>query len=71
MSAADPVDLPERTRREWRKSRRCDTASCVEVASAESGVWVRDETGSVLAFSGDAWRAFLAKACESKLTKVR
>jgi hypothetical protein len=47
---------------EWRKSRRCDTASCVEVAVTGAGVQVRDEAGSMLIFSGGAWRVFLLEA---------
>lgn len=44
-------------------SRSADTANCVEVADVDDGVLVRDSkdvTGPVLAFSGDAWSAFLA-----------
>jgi hypothetical protein len=66
MSAIHPVDLPE-----WRRSSRCDTSACVEVAPADAGMRVRDTAGTVLAFSAEAWRVFLAEARESKLTKAR
>ncbi|MFC5744575.1 DUF397 domain-containing protein [Actinomadura rugatobispora] len=50
----------------WRKSRRCEKGeACVEVTALPGGmVGVRDgahpEGGSVLRFSGPAWRAFRA-----------
>ena len=64
MNTVDPVDPLG-----WRRSRRCDTSACVEVAPTDAGMWVRDAAGEVLVFSGDAWRAFLEEARESKLTK--
>jgi hypothetical protein len=47
----------------WRKSRRCDSASCVEVATVEGGIAVRDSkdpSGPVLRFTGGEWAAFVA-----------
>ena len=47
----------------WRRSSRCEANTCVEVATMPGGVLVRDgadPAGPVLAFDGDAWRAFLA-----------
>ncbi|WP_085067079.1 DUF397 domain-containing protein [Catenuloplanes japonicus] len=65
------MEAVDRGRRpEWRKSRRCDTAACLEVASVGGGVWVRDAAGAVLIFSGEAWRVFLTEARRRKLTKV-
>ena len=48
----------------WRKSSHSDGngGSCVEVASAAPTVMVRDTTdrdGGTLAFTADAWQAFL------------
>jgi len=49
----------------WRKSRYSGSnGSCVETASAEGLVLVRDTTnrdGGTLAFTADAWRAFAAQ----------
>ena len=46
----------------WRKSRYSGSnGSCVETASGEGVVLVRDTTnrdGGTLAFTADAWRAF-------------
>jgi Domain of unknown function (DUF397) len=49
----------------WRKSRYSGSnGSCVETASSEGVVLVRDTTnrdGGTLAFTADAWRAFAAE----------
>ncbi len=50
---------------EWRKSSYSSGSggSCVETASSDSVVLVRDTTnrdGGTLAFSAAAWRAFMA-----------
>ena len=48
----------------WRKSSGCQTGECAEVGQAGAVVGVRDSkdpAGPVLAFSGDAWTAFLAR----------
>ncbi|HKT05847.1 MAG TPA: DUF397 domain-containing protein [Rugosimonospora sp.] len=47
----------------WRRSRRCESGACVEVARAHGGYAVRDAKdpdGPVLAFTPGAWEAFLA-----------
>jgi hypothetical protein len=47
----------------WRKSSASDDADCIEVASAEGMIMVRDSNdrhGSSLIFSGCDWGAFLA-----------
>jgi hypothetical protein len=47
----------------WRKSSRCGSATCVEVARAGEVVAVRDskrQDSPILAYSGDSWVAFLA-----------
>ena len=47
----------------WRKSTRCDSASCVEVAIGSERVAVRDSkdrNGPTLMFSPAEWSAFVA-----------
>ncbi len=49
----------------WRKSSFSDAngGSCVETASGNGVILVRDTTnrdGGILAFTADAWRAFMA-----------
>ncbi|GAB7044891.1 DUF397 domain-containing protein [Catenuloplanes indicus] len=47
----------------WRKSSRCESHTCVEIATLPGIVLVRDSKdpdGEVLAFEAPAWRAFLA-----------
>jgi len=47
----------------WRRSTRCSTNSCLEVADLpEGGVAIRDskQPTSVLFFSAQEWRAFLS-----------
>lgn len=46
----------------WRKSSRCGNTTCVEVASTEDAVWIRDSkdlSRPALAFNHDAWADFL------------
>jgi hypothetical protein len=46
----------------WRKSGRCDSSTCVEVAVTPDGVGVRDgkdPDGAVLWFTPEEWTAFL------------
>lgn len=59
-----PLDLPELC---WFKSSHSDSegANCIEVAPSPGTVHVRDSkdrTGGSLAFSPEAWSAFLAFA---------
>jgi hypothetical protein len=55
----------------WRKSSRCDTSTCVEVAfSPERGrVYLRNsrEPEVHLEFDAGAWRAFCAAAAAGEL----
>jgi hypothetical protein len=49
----------------WRKSSRCDSATCVEVGVADRGkiVAVRDSkqtSGPILRFTADEWSSFVA-----------
>jgi len=47
---------------EWRKSKRCGNAACVEVARVEDGYLVRDSknpTGAVLSFTEQEWTTFV------------
>lgn len=46
----------------WRRSRRCDTGSCVEVAPTPDGMAMRDNKqsdGPILRFGRNAWADFL------------
>ncbi|MDG4767375.1 DUF397 domain-containing protein [Solwaraspora sp. WMMD406] len=54
ISTAGPV---------WRKSRRCEATTCVEVAGIGPMVGVRDSTDPDvhLEFSAPAWTAFVAR----------
>ncbi|GHJ45532.1 hypothetical protein Cs7R123_28740 [Catellatospora sp. TT07R-123] len=46
----------------WRKSRRCESAACVEVASTPAAVGVRNSTRpqTSVVVSAEAFRAFIA-----------
>jgi hypothetical protein len=48
---------------DWRKSTRCESGACVEVAlTVDQLVAIRNSTdpdGPVLTFSKDAWNAFM------------
>jgi hypothetical protein len=49
----------------WRKSTASGGGNCVEVAFAETSVFVRqsrDPLGPILSFSREAWAQFLASA---------
>lgn len=47
----------------WRKSTRCGTSSCVEVAKVDTAYLVRDSKNphaAALTFTEDEWTAFVA-----------
>lgn len=47
----------------WRRSSRCDSGTCVEVADLDNGIGMRDAKrpdGSILTFSRSSWAAFVA-----------
>ncbi|SDY51505.1 protein of unknown function [Micromonospora pattaloongensis] len=47
---------------EWRRSRRCDSNTCVEVASVGGAIAMRDgkePEGNILIFSRADWTAFV------------
>lgn len=54
----------------WRKSRRCEATTCIEVAGIGLGVGVRDSTdpGVHLAFDAVAWNTFVAKVAAARFT---
>jgi Domain of unknown function (DUF397) len=61
MRASDPAT----SILSWRRSSRCSSHSCVEVAVlAEGGAAIRDSKagadGPILVFSGDEWREFVS-----------
>lgn len=46
----------------WKKSTRCGTGACIEVADSLPHVYVRDSKevdGELLNFSEDAWTSFI------------
>lgn len=48
---------------DWRRSTRCDTSACVEVAITGQGVALRDSKdphSPILRFSRQEWEAFVA-----------
>ena len=48
----------------WRRSQRCDTNACVEVARLTTGVALRDSSlrdGPTLTFSKENWAGFVAE----------
>jgi len=50
---------------QWRRSSRCDSGSCVEVAHIDCAIAIRDSKdadGPVLTFSPQEWAAFVAAA---------
>jgi Domain of unknown function (DUF397) len=49
----------------WRRSSRCETGACVEMARIGGTIAIRDSkdvAGPVLIFSAEEWAAFLAGA---------
>jgi len=48
----------------WRRSSRCATQSCVEVADLPDGVAIRDSkspgTSPILVFTADEWESFIS-----------
>jgi len=46
----------------WRKSSRCESSACVEVAIGDGDVEVRNSTdpATTLTFSPDEWAVFIA-----------
>ncbi len=55
----------------WRKSSRCATSGCVEVARVGDSVLVRDSKdpdGPVLTFDREEWTAFLAGAAAGEFS---
>ncbi|NUR73357.1 MAG: DUF397 domain-containing protein [Hamadaea sp.] len=56
----------------WRRSRRCDSGTCVEVAVLDDEVLVRDSKdphGPVLRYSRAEWQAFLAGVREGEFDR--
>ena len=60
------ADQPTR----WRRSSRCESHTCVEVAFTPGRVLARDskvDNGPVLEIGADAWRAFCAELKAGRL----
>lgn len=46
---------------QWRRSSRCETGACVEVARINGMIAIRDsKDAAILIFSPDEWSAFVA-----------
>ncbi|MDQ7907356.1 DUF397 domain-containing protein [Phytohabitans sp. ZYX-F-186] len=57
--------MADTERLQWRKSARCDSSSCVEVAQIDGGIALRDGKdpgGPRLIFTARQWTSFLAWA---------
>jgi hypothetical protein len=57
----------------WRKSSFSQSGDCVEVASGQASVFVRDSKkiqGSILTFTVTEWSAFLAGARSGEFDKL-
>jgi hypothetical protein len=57
------MPAPDFSRTAWRKSRHSSANGCVEVATADQMIGVRDSKdrgGPVLVFTPHEWRAFVA-----------
>jgi hypothetical protein len=55
----------------WRRSNRCDSGSCVEIATDGDRVLLRDSAdpgGHVLIFTQDEWQAFVTGLKEADFT---
>lgn len=54
----------------WRKSSRCDSGACVEVARRDEGVVVRNNTQPDLhlTFDGATWHGLLQDLRDGRLT---
>jgi hypothetical protein len=65
MNHVESAPLP------WRKSSRCDSGSCVEVARRDTGVAVRNNTQPDLhlTFDGTSWRGLLQDLRDGQLTR--
>jgi Domain of unknown function (DUF397) len=70
FSGKDPHLTASHSEGDWRRSSRCDSANCLEVATSTAGVAVRDSKqtdGPILRFSRDAWSAFIVRINEGDL----
>lgn len=57
----------------WRRSSRCQTSECAEVAAVPGAVLVRDtrhREEPVLAFTAAAWRQFTARLNQAEVREV-
>lgn len=53
----------------WKRSTRCDTGACVEVAFADDGrVHVADGHGGVIELRAEAWAEFAAAVRRGEFT---
>lgn len=56
---------------DWRRSTRCESVACVEVARQDHDVAMRDsnDPGAHLRFSSDAWNGFLTDVREGRFDR--
>jgi hypothetical protein len=66
MMNADPM--------KWRRSSRCGSNACVEVAEVAGGIAMRDskdENSPVLVFTEESWNAFVAGVMDGEFEQLR
>ena len=51
----------------WRRSSRCESTTCVEVAITRDRVLLRDSAAQVLSLPPSAWRAFCGAVARGEL----
>ena len=66
---------PDWTTAHWRKSMHSDSGGCVEVATSEDWIGVRDTkdlgAGPILTFNHTEWAAFLAGVADGEFSMER
>jgi hypothetical protein len=67
------MSRPESAVGDWRRSSRCESQHCVEVAEVAGGIAVRDSTDPCrsLRITAPAWRRFLAALHAGQLGRMR
>jgi hypothetical protein len=56
--------------RRWRKSTKCPSSDCLEVALGRPEVWVRDSKdrdGPTLSFAAPSWEAFISDVKDGRI----
>jgi len=65
------VELSQQESVAWRKSSRCDSNHCVEVARRDNGVAVRDNTRpeTYLTFDSSSWHGLVQALGSGRLSR--